>query len=180
MATGICGDAELCKRVFFFSCGRSRNRNETCKTASSPKSHLSLYLRRVQNAVTSDRTTDGLSMSDWLDDNEAASGDFAAELIFYSQSARPPTPSNSLPPWMAFASPSVTDGRPIWGWEFALRLPRKTGAAARELGKFPRGSLAVELCFVRKWYLASCDRAVCLCAILPSGRYPSLSEPRKG
>ena len=132
----------------------------------------SLYLRRVQNAVTSDRTTDGLS--DWLDDNEAASGDFAAELIFYWRSAR------RLPSSLDGVCEPVTDGRPIWGWEFALRLPRKTGAAARELGKFPRGSLAVEFCFVRKWYLASCDRAVCLCAILPSGRYPSLSEPRKG
>ena len=104
MATGICGDAELCKRVFFFfffffSCGRSRNRNETCKTASSPKSHLSISLSRVQNAVTSDRTTDGRTdgLSDWLDDNEAASGDFAAELIFYSRSARPPTDTLPTP-----------------------------------------------------------------------------------
>ena len=38
-----------------------------------------------------DGRTDGLS--DWLDDNEAASGDFAAELIFYSRLLRhPPTP----------------------------------------------------------------------------------------
>ena len=57
-------------------------------------------------------------------DNEAASRDLAAaELIFYSQSARPQT---SL---VGVCEP-VTDGRPIWGWEFALRLPRKTGAAA--------------------------------------------------
>ena len=133
--------------------------SEVASLSLSPSGAKCGYFRQ------DDGRTDGLS--DWLDDNEAASGDFAAELIFYSRSSR-------LPSSLDGVCEPVTDGRPIWGWEFALRLPRKTGAAARELGKFPRGSLAVEFCFVGKWYLASCDRAVCLCAILPSGRYPSL------